>query len=135
MIEDITVVDGKVVKLGELAQYVLDKRIPLEICLLSNVHTGAAPSLAEHPFKILFQEKFRITLNTDNRLMSSTTMTREFEAAAETFGLSLDDFEKITINSMKSAFLPYQDRCDFIYSVIKPGYAKLREGQSQGSEG
>jgi adenosine deaminase len=127
LIEDITVVNGKVVKLGELAQYVLDKRIPLEICLLSNVHTGAAPSLAEHPFKILFQEKFRITLNTDNRLMSSTTMTKEFEAAAETFGLSLDDFEKITINSMKSAFLPYKDRCDLIYSVIKPGYAKLRE--------
>ena len=59
--------------------------------------------------------------------MSDTTMSREFEAAAETFGLSLDDFEKITINAMKSAFLPYRQRCDFIYSVIKPGYAKIRE--------
>lgn len=126
LIDDIAVVDGKAVKLGDLAQYVLDKRIPLEICLISNVHTGAAPSLAEHPFKILYQEKFRVTLNTDNRLMSSTSMTDEFAAAADTFGLALDDFEKITINAMKSAFLPYGQRCDFIYKTIKPGYARIR---------
>jgi adenosine deaminase len=130
LIEDITVVDGKVVKLGDLAQYVLDKRIPLEICLLSNVHTGAAASVAEHPFRIFYQERFRVTLNTDNRLMSDTSMTKEFEAAADTFGLSLDDFEKITINAMKSAFLPYNRRIDFIYSVIKPGYAKIRASLS-----
>jgi adenosine deaminase len=126
LIDDIAIADGKAVKLGDLAQYVLDKRIPLEICLLSNVHTGAARSLSEHPFKIFYQEKFRVTLNTDNRLMSDTTMTKEFEAAADTFGLSLDDFERITVNAMKSAFLPYDRRCDFIYSVIKPGYAKVR---------
>lgn len=131
LIDDIAVVDGKAVNLGDLAQYVLDKRIPLEICLISNVHTGATPSLGEHPFKILYQEKFRVTLNTDNRLMSNTSMTREFEAAADTFGLSLDDFEKITINAMKSAFVPYDQRCDFIYSVIKPGYAKARTSVSQ----
>jgi adenosine deaminase len=130
LIEDITVVDGKVVKLGDLARYVLDKRIPLEICLLSNVHTGATASLEQHPFKILYQEKFRVTLNTDNRLMSNTTMTQEFEAAAETFGLTLDDFEKITVNSMKSAFLPYNERCSFIYSAIKPGYAQARKAIS-----
>ncbi|MGA7287158.1 MAG: hypothetical protein WBX02_03610, partial [Terriglobales bacterium] len=124
---------GKAVKLGDLAQYVLDKRIPLEICLLSNVHTGATPSLAEHPFKILYQEKFRVTLNTDNRLMSSTTMTQEFEAAAETFDLNLDDFEKITINAMKSAFLPYDQRCDFIYTKIKPGYARIRNSVTRPS--
>jgi adenosine deaminase len=126
LIDDIAVVDGKAVKMGDLAQYVLDKRIPLEICLLSNVHTGATPSLEQHPFKILFQEKFRVTLNTDNRLMSDTSMTREFEAAANTFGLTLGDLEKITINAMKSAFLPYRQRCDFIYNVLKPGYAKIR---------
>src|ERR1700757_2012023 len=126
LIDDIAVADGEAVKLGDLAQYVLDKRIPLEICLISNVHTGATPTLDQHPFKILYQEKFRVTLNTDNRLMSDTTMTREFEAAADTFGLSLDDFEKITINAMKSAFLPYDQRCDFIYTIIKPGYAKVR---------
>jgi len=127
LIEDIAVVDGKAVKLGDLAQYVLDKRIPLEICLISNVHTGTARSLEEHPFKIFYQAKFRVTLNTDNRLMSDTTMTKEFQAASETFGLSLPDFEKITINAMKSAFLPYDKRCDLIYSVIKPGYARARE--------
>jgi adenosine deaminase len=127
LIDDIAIADGKAVKLGDLAQYVLDKRVPLEICLISNVHTGATPSLADHPFKILYQEGFRVTLNTDNRLMSHTSMTREFEAAAETFGLSLDDFEKITVNAMKSAFLPYKERCDFIYSMIKPGYAKIRK--------
>jgi adenosine deaminase len=126
LIDDIAVANGKAVKLGDLAQYVLDKRIPLEICLLSNVHTGAARSLSEHPFKIFYQEKFRVTLNTDNRLMSDTTMTKEFEAAGDTFGLVLEDFEKITINAMKSAFLPYDQRCGFIYSVIKPGYAKVR---------
>jgi adenosine deaminase len=126
LIDDIAVTEGKAVKLGDLAQYVLDKRIPLEICLLSNVHTGAARSLEEHPFKILYQEKFRVTLNTDNRLMSDTSMSKEFEAAQKTFGLNLADFEKMTINAMKSAFLPYNQRCDFIYSVIKPGYAKVR---------
>jgi len=127
LIDDIAVADGKAVKLGDLAQYVLDKRIPLELCLLSNVHTGATPSLPQHPFKILYQEKFRVTLNTDNRLMSDTTMTKEFEAAAETFGLGLDDFEKITINAMKSAFLPYHQRIDVIYLTIKPGYARIRQ--------
>src|SRR5579862_4936414 len=127
LIEDIAIADGRAVKLGDLAQYVLDKRIPLEISLISNVHTGAAPNSAEHPFRIFYQEKFRVTLNTDNRLMSDTSMTKEFEAAADTFGLTLDDFEKITINAMKSAFLPYRERCDFIYKVIKPGYARIRE--------
>src|ERR1700756_2745985 len=126
LIDDIAVLDSKVVKLGELAQYVLDKRIPLEICLLSNVHTGAARSLEEHPFRILFREKFRVTLNTDNRLMSNTTMSKEFAAAAGAYGLSIDDFEKITINAMKSAFLPYDRRIGFIYSTIKPGYAQIR---------
>src|SRR5271169_5628850 len=126
LIEDIAIADGRAVKLGDLAQYVLDKRIPLEICLISNVHTGATPSLAKHPFRILYQEKFRVTLNTDNRLMSDTSMTKEFQAAQETYGLTIDDFEKITINAMKSAFLPYDQRINLIYSTIKPGYAKLR---------
>jgi len=127
LIDDMAAADGRVVKLGDLAQYVLDKRIPLEICLISNVHTGAARSLAEHPFGVFFKEKFRVTLNTDNRLMSDTSMSKEFEAARDTFGLTLDDFEKITINAMKSAFLPYDKRIDFIYSIIKPGYAKVRK--------
>src|SRR6185295_18754212 len=129
LVDDIALAGGKVVKLGDLAQYVLDKRIPLEICLISNVHTGAAASLADHPFKIFFQGKFRVTLNTDNRLMSDTNMVKEFQAAADTFGLGVDDFEKITINAMKSAFIPYNERCQIIYDVIKPGYARVRLAQ------
>jgi len=130
LVDDIALAGGNVVKLGDLAQYVLDKRIPLEICLISNVHTGAAASLAEHPFKIFFQGKFRVTLNTDNRLMSDTNMVKEFQAAADTFGLGVDDFEKVTINAMKSAFIPYNERCQIIYEVIKPGYAQIRSSSA-----
>jgi adenosine deaminase len=129
LIDDITISEGKVVKLGGLAQYVLDKRIALEICLLSNVHTGATPSVAQHPFKVFYSQGFRVMLNTDNRLMSDTTLSREFEVAAETFDLSLEDLEKLTINAMKSAFLPYDQRCRFIYTVLKPGYARIRRHQ------
>jgi len=126
LIDDIVVTDGAGVNLGGLAQYVLDKRIPLEICLSSNVHTGAIPTIADHPFKVLYREQFRVTLNTDNRLMSRTSMSNEFQVAKDTFGLGLDDFEKITINAMKSAFLPYAERIRIIYTAIKPGYARIR---------
>lgn len=127
LIEDIVVSDdGKVVNYGELAQYVLDKRIPLEICLLSNLHTGAVDKLEDHPFGILFKEKFRVTINTDDRLMSNTNMTKEFLTAVKYFNLSLDEMEKITINAMKSAFIPYKDRLRYIYEIIKPGYLKVQ---------
>jgi adenosine deaminase len=119
--------DGNVVKFGDLAQYVLDKRIPLEICLLSNVHTGAVDKIENHPFGILFKEKFRVTINTDDRLMSDTTMTKEFLTAIEHFDLNLDDFEKITLNSMKSAFIPYKERLHYIYDIIKPGYQVIKD--------
>jgi adenosine deaminase len=130
LIDDVAVVNGKAAKLGDLAQYVLDKRVPLEICLSSNVHTGATPRLTEHPFRIFYQQRFRVTLNTDNRLMSRTSMTNEFQTAADAFGLELDDFERITINAMKSAFIPYSERCRIIFTVIKPGYARIRYPES-----
>jgi adenosine deaminase len=129
LIEDIGLDDHeptKIVKMGYLAQYILDKRIPLEICLSSNVHTGAVESIEEHPFGIYHRYSFRVTLNTDDRLMSDTTMTKEFDLARQGFKLGLDDLEKITINSMKSAFIPYKQRLQLIYEVIKPGYAKAR---------
>jgi len=113
----------KIVKMGYLAQYILDKRIPLEICLSSNVHTGAVESIERHPFGIYQRYGFRVTLNTDDRLMSDTTMTKEFDLAREAFSLGVDDLEKITINSMKSAFVPYKRRLELIFDVIKPGYA------------
>ena len=116
----------KIVRMGYLAQYVLDKRIPLEICLTSNVHTGAARDIATHPFGLLYKYKFRVTLNTDDRLMSDTTMTKEFRQAMKAFGLGIEDLEKLTINSMKSAFQPYNKRIRLIYDTIKPGYAKAR---------
>ncbi|MDP2301232.1 MAG: adenosine deaminase [Ignavibacteria bacterium] len=119
--------DGNVVGLGELAQYILDQRIPIEICLLSNVHTGAIDKLENHPFEKLYKLKFRVTINTDDRLMSNTTMTNEFMLAKKYFNLSLDDIEKLTINSMKSAFINYEERLKYIYNVIKPGYQKMRE--------
>ena len=128
LLEDIILDDnGEVVGFGDLAQYILDKRIPLEICLLSNLHTGAVKRLEDHPFGILFKEKFRVTLNTDDRLMSNTSMTNEFLLAIKYFGLKLDDLEKITINSMKSAFIHYKERLQYIYDIIKPGYQKVRE--------
>ena len=127
LVEDMKIKDGKVLSMGALAQYVLDKRIPLEICLTSNLHTGAIKRLEEHPFGFYHRYKFRVTLNTDDRLMSNITMTDEYQAAVETFGLSIDDLEKIAINSMKSAFIPYKQRIRFIYDVLKPAYAKARK--------
>ena len=116
----------EVISMGSLAQYILDKRIPLEICLTSNVDTGAVSSIREHPFGIYHRYKFRVTLNTDDRLMSNTTMTKELMLAADAFQLSLSDLEKITINAMKSAFIPYKRRIDLIYNVIKPGFQKAK---------
>ena len=124
--EDLTIYDGKVVRVGDLAQYVLDHRIPLEICLSSNVHTGAAPSLAEHPFPYFWKAGYRVTLSTDNRLMSRTTMTDEYLLAVEHYGLSFDDLEKLSINSMKSAFAHYDERVRTIFERIKPRFAELR---------
>lgn len=119
--------NGNVLSFGDLAQYILDKRIPLEICLLSNVHTGAVDKIENHPFGILFKEKFRVIINTDDRLMSDTTMTKEFQLAIKHFNLSFDDVEKLTINAMKSAFIHYNERLDYIYKVIKPGYQNIRD--------
>jgi adenosine deaminase len=116
----------KIVRMGSLAQYILDKRIPLEMCLSSNVHTGAAESLEQHPFGVYHRYGFRVTLNTDDRLMSDTTMTKELGIASRVFALDLDQLEKITINAMKSAFAPYKRRIHLIYNRIKPGYAAAR---------
>lgn len=127
LIEDMKVKDGEVLSMGTLAQYVLDKRIPIEICLTSNVHTGAVRSLEEHPFPIYYKYKFRLTLNTDDRLMSGITLTDEYYVAHTNYNLTLDDLEKLTINAMKSAFIPYKDRIKLIYEVLKPGYAKARK--------
>lgn len=114
--------------LGPLAQYILDRRVPLEMCLLSNLHTGACASLEEHPFATFFRRGFRVCLNTDDRLMSDTTMTKETTLATEMFDLSLAELEKLTLNAMKSAFAPFDKRLRIIFDTIKPEFARVRAG-------
>ena len=127
LIEDMAVHEGKVIKVGYLAQYVLDHRIPIEICLSSNVHTGATKSLGTHPFGTYRDLGYRLTLNTDNRLMSATTLSREYLLAAEHFQCDFDELERLSINGMKSAFAHYDERTRVIYERIKAPFAALRE--------
>lgn len=126
IIDDITTNADGTHTLGKLAAYVRDRRIPLELCPSSNVQTGAAPSIAEHPIGMLRTLNFRVTLNTDNRLMSGTSMTKEMELCCEAFGWTLDDLQWLTVNAMKSAFIPFNERLDIINNRIKPVYAELK---------
>ncbi|MGA2123073.1 MAG: adenosine deaminase [Acidimicrobiales bacterium] len=117
--------------LGRLANYIRDRRIPLEVCPTSNVHTSAAASIANHPVDLLKRLRFRVTVNTDNRLMSGITLSSEFEACAAVFGWNLADMEWLTLNAAKSAFYEFDTRLNMINTVIKPGYAALRESDAQ----
>jgi adenosine deaminase len=130
LVEDMTIEgdgqDARVTELGLLATYIRDKRIPLELCPSSNVDTGAAPSLDAHPIRHFLAQRFRVTLNTDNRLMSDITLSEEFRRLGEVHHIELADVEKLTINAMKSAFVGYDERLAIIYGRIKPGYARLR---------
>ncbi|GAA2784824.1 adenosine deaminase [Saccharopolyspora taberi] len=126
IVDDVEIGEDGKARLGRLASFVRDRRIPLEMCPRSNVHTGTVPSLAEHPIALLRRLHFRVTVNTDNRLMSQTSMTREFRELVEQFEYSLDDMQWFTVNAMKSAFIPFDQRLALINEVIKPGYAALR---------
>ncbi|CAM3803948.1 adenosine deaminase [Smaragdicoccus niigatensis] len=123
--DDITVAEDGTVSLGYVASYVRDRRIPLELCPTSNVQTGAADSIATHPFDLLARLRFRVTVNTDNRLISGTTMSQEMLKLVEAFGYGWSDLQRFTINAMKSAFVPFPERLEIIDDVIKPGYAVL----------
>jgi adenosine deaminase len=125
IIDDITTGPDGGHRLGRLASYVRDKRIPLEMCPSSNVQTGAAASIAEHPIGVLKELGFRVTVNTDNRLMSGTSLTGEMAALVEAFGYTLADLRWFTVNAMKSAFLPFDERLEIIDNEIKPAYAVL----------
>jgi adenosine deaminase len=114
--------------LGRLAAYVRDKRIPLEMCPSSNVQTGAAPSIAEHPIGLLRELRFRVTVNTDNRLMSGTSMSREMALLSQAFGYGWAELQWFTLNAMKSSFIPFDERLALINDVIKPRYAALLTG-------
>jgi adenosine deaminase len=101
------------------------------MCPTSNVHTGAAASIHEHPFDLLRRLRYRVTVNTDNRLMSGVTLSSEFAALDEAFGIGLGEMEWLTINALKSAFAPFDERLRLINEVVKPGYAHLRAEQTR----
>ncbi|WP_328939494.1 adenosine deaminase [Streptomyces tauricus] len=113
------IVDGK---LGRVAEWIRDRRIALEMCPTSNLQTGAATSIADHPITRLRDLGFRVTLNTDNRLVSGTTMTREMSLLVDEAGWTLDDLRTVTVNALKSAFIPFDERSALIRDVVLPGY-------------
>jgi adenosine deaminase len=126
IVDDIQITDEGSVELGRLAAYVRDRRIPLEMCPTSNVQTGAAPSIALHPLRVLRQLQFRVTVNTDNRLMSQVSLSSEFDRLAQEYGYGWSDIEWLTVNAMKSAFIGFDERLRLINTVIKPGFAMAR---------
>ena len=126
IVDDIEALPDRSVRLGRLAAYVRDRRIPLELCPTSNLHTGLVASVAEHPIDLLRRLRFRVTLNTDNRLMSNVSLSSEFAAVDAAFAIGLGEMEWLTLNAIKSAFLPFDERLGLIDEVIKPGYARLR---------
>ena len=131
IVDDIKVLDDGSVELGRLAAFVRDRRVPLEMCPTSNVHSGAADSVESHPIDLLRRLRFRVTVNTDNRLMSNVSMSSEMQALDRAFGIGLGEMEWLTINAMKSAFAPFDERLRIINEVVKPGYAHLRAAESR----
>ncbi|HKG56267.1 MAG TPA: adenosine deaminase [Candidatus Limnocylindrales bacterium] len=131
IVDDITVLDDGSYELGRLATFVRDRRVPLEMCPTSNVHTGAAASIRDHPIDLLRRLRYRVTVNTDNRLMSNVTLSSEFQVLDEAFGIGLGEMEWLTINAMKSAFAPFDERLRIIGEVVKPGYAHLRSRETR----
>ena len=125
IVDDIERLPDGTYLLGPLAAYVRDRRIPLELCPTSNVMTGAADSIGQHPIGLLSDLRFRVTINTDNRLMSHTSMTQEMVAVCEAFGWGAPELRRLTVNAMKSAFIPFDERLRLIEDVIKPAYAAL----------
>ncbi len=126
IVDDIAVDDEGRATLGRLAAFVRDRRVPLEMCPTSNVHTGVAPSIGEHPIGLLTALRFRVTVNTDNRLMSDITLSDELYKLVEAFGYGWDELQWLTINAMKSSFWPFDQRLRIIEGTIKPGFSALR---------
>jgi adenosine deaminase len=114
-------------RLGRLASYVRDRRIPLEMCPSSNIQTGVATSFADHPIGKLAKLRFRVTVNTDNRLMSATSMTREMHELVKACEWNYQDLQRVTINALKSAFIPFEERLQIIEEIVKPRFAAISE--------
>jgi adenosine deaminase len=123
IVDDIEAGTDGAYRLGRVADLVRDRRVPLELCPTSNVHSGAAASIEAHPIGLLMDLKFRVTVNTDNRLMSATSLSRELAQLVDAFGIGWDRIRRLTINAMKSAFLPFDERVAFLDDVIRPAYA------------
>lgn len=102
---------------GDLLNYVNDHRIPLEICLTSNIQTKAVPSYQAHPLKFYYDYGLRVTINTDNRLISNTTLTREFQKAAKYAGWNMNDLKTVIVSGFKSAFLPMREKAIMLSMV------------------
>jgi adenosine deaminase len=126
IVDDIEVLSDGDVRMGRLAQFVRDNRVPLEMCPTSNVHTGAVPSIEQHPIDLLRRLRYRVTVNTDNRLMSGVRLSDEFAVLMDTFDIALDEMQWLTTNAMKSSFLAFDERLRLINGVIKPGYERLK---------
>jgi len=112
-------------RLGRLSHFLRDARIPLEVCPTSNVNTGVVGRIEDHPIDRLVQLRFRVTVNTDNRLMSGVSMSSEMAALVGAFDYGWDRLRWLTVNAMKSSFLPFRERLQIIEQVIKPRYAPL----------
>lgn len=112
-------------KLGPLASYIRDRRIPLELCPTSNLQTGAAKTYAQHPLGQLAELRFRVTLNTDNRLMSNTSMSNEMIQCVKSFNWKFSDLQRVTVNALKSSFIPFEERLEIIEKVVKPAYTQI----------
>ena len=112
-------------RLGRLASYVRDRRIPLEMCPSSNIQTGVASSFADHPIAKLAKLRFRVTINTDNRLMSATSMSHEMNELVRQCDWTFLDLQRATINALKSAFIPFEERLEIIEEIVKPGFAAI----------
>jgi adenosine deaminase len=112
-------------RLGRLASDVRDRRIPLEMCPSSNIQTGVASSFADHPIAKLAKLRFRVTINTDNRLMSATSMSHEMNELVRQCDWTFLDLQRATINALKSAFIPFEERLEIIEEIVKPGFAAI----------
>lgn len=121
--------DTDLVVLGPVAEWVHDRGIALELSPSSNLQTGAiemlGDELADHPFDVLYDLGFKVTVNVDNRLMSATTMTRELGLLVDTFGYTLDDLETFQINAAEASFQALDDRAELI-DMIVDGFAQAR---------
>ena len=124
IVEDIDF-SSKEPKLGLLSSYIRDRRIALELCPTSNLQTGIAKIYSDHPIGKLAKLKFHVTLNTDNRLMSNTSMSHEMTQCVKSFDWKFVDLQRVTVNALKSSFIPFEERLEIIEKIVKPTYLAI----------